>query len=463
MTSDDLSGSELQQRLAALEAENAALRKGVAAPAEPVRHGSIGRSVVAAILIVLGVLLAPVSVATGWAKATLTDTDAFVATYAPLADDPEVQQFIVDRTVSAIDEKLNIEGLVSDVITGLTGLGTPPRTTAALQALQGPAVQGIRATITRTVDGMVRSDSFATMWAEILRVSHQQTVQLLGNDPESVLRAGQDGSIGIQLAPIIARAKERLLAEGFGFASAIPVIDKTVVLAQVDALPTIKAIYATTLTVGLWLPWVVLALLVGGVLLSRSKPRATIWAATGFGLSMLALLIGFSVARIAMLASIPQSVLPGTVGGALFDAATESMQRTATVAFVAGLVVAVVAWLAGPFHTPRKLRRLYTDSVGHLRSAAARNGLSTGQVGVWVHRQRTLLLAGVALAAGLVLVFKRPLTPGGILWTLALGLLAVVVVTLVERPPEAVPETSTSEPSPLSTPEPTVELPDIRA
>lgn len=453
--------SELQQRLAALEAENNALRQAVTEPS-PVRHGGIGRAVVAAILIALGVLLAPVSVATGWAKATLTDTDSFVATYAPLAHDAEVQQFIVDRTVSAIDERLNIEGLVSDLITGLTGLGTPPRATVALQALQGPAVQGIRATITRSVDGMVRSDSFATLWAETLRVSHRQTILLLENNPEAVLRAGQNGSIGIQLAPIISRAKERLLAEGFSFASAIPVIDRTVVLAQVDAMPAVKAIYATTLTVGLWLPWVVLALLVGGVLLSRSKPRATIWAAAGFGLSMLALLIGFGVARIAMLTSIPQAVLPGTVGAALFDVATESMQRTATVALVAGLVVAVMAWLAGPFHTPRKLRRLYTDAAGQLRGAAAGHGLDTGQVGVWVHRQRTLLLAGIGLAAGLVLVFMRPLTPAGILWTLAIGLLAVVAVTLVERPPESVQATPTPEAEPQSTPEPTVELPDIR-
>ncbi|MGB7963177.1 MAG: hypothetical protein WCF12_09525 [Propionicimonas sp.] len=461
MTAADKSASELQRRLAALESENAALRQAVTEPA-PVRHGGIGRAVVAAILIVLGVLLAPVSVATGWAKATLTDTDSFVATYAPLAHDPEVQQFIVDRTVSAIDEKLNIDGLVSDIISGLTGLGTPPRATAALQSLQGPAAQGIRATITRSVERMVRSDSFATLWAETMRVSHRQTVQLLENNPEALLRAGQDGSIGIQLGPIISTAKERLLAEGFSLASAIPAINRTVVLAQVDAMPAIQAIYATTLTVGLWLPWVVLALLVGGVLLSRSKPRATIWASAGFGLSMLALLIGFGVAKIAMLASIPPTVLPGAVAETLFDTATESMQRTATVAFVAGLAVAVVAWLAGPFHTPRKLRRLYTDAVGHLRGAAAGHGLDTGRVGVWVHRRRTLLLAGIGLAAGLVLVFVRPLTPAGILWTLVIGLLAVVAVTLVERPPESVQATPTPEPAPQGTPEPTVELPDIR-
>ncbi|MGB4917872.1 MAG: hypothetical protein WBO89_09180 [Propionicimonas sp.] len=456
MTGDEPSTSDLRRRLAAVEAENDALRQSVK-PGDGRRpRGGLGRTLVATILIVLGVLMAPMAVVTGWAKATLTDTDAFVATYAPLAHDPEVQQFVVDRVVNAIDEKLNIDGLTTDIVNGLIGLGTPPRTTAALQALQGAAAQGIRSTITRSVDGLVRSDSFATVWAETLRVSHQQTIALLENHPDAVVRAGQDGSIGIQLAPLITAAKERLVAEGFAFASAIPVIDRTVVVAQADALPTIRAIYALTLTVGIWQPWVVLTMLLGGVLLSRSKPRATIWAAAGFGLSMLGLLVGFSWARILMLTSIPQSVLPGSVGGSLFDAATESMQRTATTALVAGVVIAMVAWLAGPFETPRTLRRLYTDGVARLRVAAARNGLSTGALGGWFHRQRTLLLAGIGLVAGLVLTFARPLTPQGIGWTLAAGVLAVVAVTLIERPPDPGLGTPLAAPG---EPEPTVELP----
>src|SRR3954447_16101241 len=88
------SADELRARLAALEVENATLRSG-----EEVTRSRTSRSrpraAVAVVLIVVAVLLAPVAVVCGWAKWTLTDTDRFVATYAPLAQQPAVQAYVV--------------------------------------------------------------------------------------------------------------------------------------------------------------------------------------------------------------------------------------------------------------------------------------------------------------------------------------------------------------------------------
>jgi hypothetical protein len=96
----DQHDDDWRARLAQLESENAALRAQMespppAAPATATVSGYRGRSrwwtALAATLIVIGCLLAPLAVIGGWGKATLTDTDAFVATYAPLANDPVVQ------------------------------------------------------------------------------------------------------------------------------------------------------------------------------------------------------------------------------------------------------------------------------------------------------------------------------------------------------------------------------------
>src|SRR4051794_23613667 len=93
--------ADLRERVARLQAENSTLREQLEAHPSAVedQKGSSRRSrgrgwtVLAAVLIVLGCLMAPLAVVTGWAKSTLTDTDAFVATYAPLARNPEVQSF----------------------------------------------------------------------------------------------------------------------------------------------------------------------------------------------------------------------------------------------------------------------------------------------------------------------------------------------------------------------------------
>ena len=48
------------------------------------------RSVLAAVLLVIGVVLVPVGATATWLRTTVTDTDTYVATITPLATDPAV-------------------------------------------------------------------------------------------------------------------------------------------------------------------------------------------------------------------------------------------------------------------------------------------------------------------------------------------------------------------------------------
>src|SRR5512133_1168396 len=78
--------------IARLSAENARLR-GQLGPAAEHRAAARGRAFFAALLIIIGVVLAPVSVVAYWTKGYIHDTDRFVASLAPLADDPAVQAY----------------------------------------------------------------------------------------------------------------------------------------------------------------------------------------------------------------------------------------------------------------------------------------------------------------------------------------------------------------------------------
>lgn len=99
-----------------------------------------GRRLLAVLLITLGVLLAPISVVAAWTKTELTDTDQFVATAAPLLDDPAFQTFLVDEVTAAINEEIDLEAITSDLFDGIAGLDLSPRAAEALQLLEQPAV-----------------------------------------------------------------------------------------------------------------------------------------------------------------------------------------------------------------------------------------------------------------------------------------------------------------------------------
>jgi hypothetical protein len=55
------------------------------------------RTVVAVLLIVLGCVLAPLAGVAVWARNQVTNTDRYVATVAPLASDPAIQNAVADK------------------------------------------------------------------------------------------------------------------------------------------------------------------------------------------------------------------------------------------------------------------------------------------------------------------------------------------------------------------------------
>ena len=56
-----------------------------------------------------------------------------------------------------------------------------------------------------------------------------------------------------------------------------------------------------------------------------------------------------------------------------------------------------------------------------------------------MHRYRSLIFALIAVVAGLVVMLTKPLTISTVGWTAFWAVLAVVVVTLVERPSATAP------------------------
>ena len=445
---------DLRERVARLEAENSTLRTQleaqprVAQDEKPSSRRSRGRgwTVLAAVLIVLGCLMAPLAVVSGWAKSTLTDTDTFVATYAPLARDPEVQSFVVDQAAAAINQNVNIEQYISDVIDGIKELGTRPRASAALDALKEPATQGAQTVIRNGIEDFVASEAFAQSWERSLRISHTQLLATLNNDPQALVAAQSDGTIGIQLGPIVEDIKAALLARDLSIASRIPPVDRTIPIAQSDQIPTVQAVYRTVVAVGSWLPWVALIFLAAGVLVARRRSVALICAALGLGVSMLVLVLGFTIGRGLLLTAVPTAVVPAGITTLFYDTATAAMYDTAVIGVVLAVSIAVVAWFAGPFRAPRRLRSFYNDGLAGLRHNAEQHGVTTGRVGEWTYAQRRVLHVIIALAASAAIILLRPLSVADIVGTVAIAVLALVIVSLIERPERAAPLQPVGEP-----------------
>lgn len=445
MTDPTSTETDLRARIEALESENASLRAtatadvssartAISAPAPRAKRHR-GRTIAAVALVIVGLLLAPVALVSAWARLQLVDTDRFVATFAPLAEDPDVQVYIADQVTTAIEEQVDIPALTKDVFDGIRSLDLPPRAEDALGLLEGPAAEGLSRLVGTAVDRVVTSDAFADVWAAALRASHRQFTAALQGDPDAALEIGPEGTLSVQLGPVIEAVKDRLEEQGVGFASAIPVIERSVVIAKADSLVLVQTVYTLAVAVGTWLPFVVLALLVAGVLVAKRRSAALVWTAGGLALTMLITLAGFGIGRSFFVGTVSPSIMPSGTAESLYDGLTELMISTIAAFIVLAVAVALIAWLSGPWRPARAVRGFADDGFGAIRGSAEAHGITTGRFGEGLHRSRVAVYAAIAVIAALVLLASRPVAVSTVVWTVVLALVAVLLVELLRRPP----------------------------
>ena len=440
--------SELAARIEKLEAENAALRSEAetaraagateAAGAAPRRRRQRGRTATAIVLVVVGLILSPVAVISAWARLELVDTDRFVATFAPLADEPAVQAYLADEVTAVIEEQVDIAALTSDIFDGLQQLDLPPRAQQALALLEAPATQGLQSLVSSVVDRLVQSDAFADIWATALRASHRAFVAAVEDDPGGALAISGDGTVSVELGPIVEAVKDRLEQQGVGFASAIPVVDRSIEVVQSDAFVLVETVYALAVAAGTWLPLICLALMVAGVLVAPRRIVALMWTSAGLALSMAIMASGVGIGRLYFVSAVSPSIMPASTARALYGGLVELMLNTIVAIFVLAVLVAVIAWFSGPWRPARAMRRWATSGFAAIRRAGASYGVTTGSFGIALDKWRSAAYLLIALVAAAVVLFNRPVTIGLVVSTVLIALLAVLLVELLRRPADEV-------------------------
>ncbi|MGV8908313.1 MAG: hypothetical protein ACOH1Y_04970 [Propionicimonas sp.] len=300
------------------------------------------RTALVAILVTLTGIVAPVSVVAAWASTQVSDTDAFVAAYAPLSRDPAVQQALAAQLSQTIQDRLGLPALTDELLGRLTG----PITSRLLPSLAGPLNSVVSEFIDTQVDAFVASDAFSRVWEVALRATHTQFAALLRGDGSASLTA-TEGTLQLQLGPFVDAAKQRLIANGFPLAERLPPVTTAVDLLQLDpgAVAQAQAGYRLLNGVAEWLPWLLLLLPALALLLARDLRRTVIacGAAVAIGIAVAWLSFRSVVEHAASVAAV--NGLPPAATAALADGALGPMRGPALAIGVLGVVIAFLAWL----------------------------------------------------------------------------------------------------------------------
>ncbi|WP_225094945.1 hypothetical protein [Streptomyces sp. CoH27] len=402
--------------MAALRARVAALEN---ARARPPRHRV--SSFVAAVLIVIGCVLAPLSVVAAWAADEVDDTGRYVATVAPLASNPDVQNAIANRATDALMTHLDLPSLLSGVVPQ-----DLPRLKRALGGRLGDALEGaVRSFVHDQARKVAASDAFKTVWFEGNRRIHSTLDKALTGSGGGAIQL-KNNAVTLDLGPVIDRVKQRLVDAGMTVAGHIPAVHTDITLVRSDEVGKVKTYVRLLQLAGNWLPVLAVLLVAAGVLLSVRRRRALVAGCLGVAVATGVLGIGLRVFRVIYLDRLPADVSP-KAAGAVYDALTHFLQTAVRMVVALAVVVALGAWLTGPGRYAGLVRRLWTSGIGAVRATADHAGLRTGPVGPFVRRYRTWI-TWLLVAASLVVYLLWTYPTGWVVVGIALCLLFVLAV-----------------------------------
>jgi hypothetical protein len=283
----------------------------------------------------------------------------------------------------------------------------------------------------------VQSDAFADVWETALRASHRslQAVAAGGTSSGAVV-IGENGEVGIQLGPIIEEVKQRLIDRGIGFAESIPVVDRTIVVAQSDALTVVGTVYNLAVAAGWWMPIVALVLFLAGILIARRRSTAVLGTGVGIALGAGVLAMGLGIGGSILALSAPNLGIPAGALASMYEQITAAMRDTAVVLTLLGIVIAVIAWMSGRWRGARAARAGVASVNSGVRGALLRRGVDTGRFGAWLYAQRVLVRIVLGALAVLWLMLLRPLSVGEVFLVLVVWLVVWWVFELLQRRPE---------------------------
>jgi hypothetical protein len=429
--SSNLSADD-KAELERLRAEVAELEQQVH-PAKPKRVGR-WRTVVATLLIVFGAIFVPAGIMGAWTKSQITDTNRYVQTIAPLANNAAIQDSVAENITNQIFKYVDVKGLTEQVFSKLGSKGIlPDFLVRQLQSLAGPVSAGIQNFIREQVNKIVHSGVFATAWVEANKVAHQSLVDALSGKTNGDVTVS-DGKVSVNMAALIGTVKASLSARGFGFADKIPEVNATFTIFQSKNLATAQRIYRILNPLAYVLILLAVLFLAAGAFIAKNRRRATIGA--GIAICVAAGLTALSLAlvRTGYLNAVPTEILSRSAAASIFDTVFRFLKDGIRNAALIGLIVALAAFLIGPASGAVALRRWCVQGIGAVRNGVEKLGVHLAVISDWLGPNARIFRALTVVGGIIWFILWKYRTPTDVLWIVFGMLVALAIIQFFASP-----------------------------
>jgi hypothetical protein len=368
------------------------------------------RRILVAVLVVIGCVLAPISVIGLWARNTLLDTNQYVDTVGPLARDPAIQQALSERVSRRLVESVDIEREIVDAF---------PRA----ESIAPSIAAGFETFVREATLRIAQTERFQDLWENANRRAHAQLLAVLEGEGTETVET-RDGKVVINVSGLTDLVKDRLGDRGVTlFERAEKELPQEFVLFDSEQLTKAQSAVRILRRATWVLPILTLLVFAVAIALSPNR-RRTLWrAALGLAFGMALLLIAFSMGRNFYLDAIENAGRSRDASAAAYDQVLGLLRLSLRTLFVVGLVVALGAWIAGPGRLATRIRE------GVLGLVRGKPGAEVTDVGRFVYTYRVALrVAVIGLGLLILVVLSHP----GPLAVIVIAVLIVVALLVIE-------------------------------
>jgi uncharacterized membrane protein YidH (DUF202 family) len=300
-------------------------------------------------LVVLGSVLAFLSVFAIWVERQALNTDDWVTTSGKLLDDSTIRSALADYLVDQLYENVDVEQELREILPGET------------KQFSGPLSGGLRQVAGDGAEKVLETSTAASLWKEANRTTHEQLVEVLNDEGNAV--STENGDVSLNLGSLLTNLANQV-GIGANLAEKLPPDAGQIDILHSDQLQTAQNITVAVKGLALLLSILTLAAFAGAIYLARDGRWVTVLSC---GVGLIAAGFAAIVARhIAGGIVVDQLVTEDSVkpaAEATWSIATSLMTSIATTLIVVGVLFAIAGWLASPTGSARACRRAFAPAL----------------------------------------------------------------------------------------------------
>jgi hypothetical protein len=358
----------------------------------------MGRMLIARVLVVLGALLAILSLLAGYVRFQGLDTDTVEGTASELIADPEIRNQVAVTLVDQLFANVDVEAELEQ------------RLPADQQGLAAPIAGAISLGADGAARRLLERPRIQELWVNVVTRAHRNLIAVL-EDEVGPLRT-EGGNVVLDLRPLIIQLGDQVAIAG-DLSTRLSPDAGLITIMEANQLETAQDLTQLAKALGMWLWLVPIALWAIALWIARGRRRAILrMIAISSIVAGLVVLVARRWGGSVVVDELTNVESVAVAAGDAWDILTSQLRDGGLTLIGIGVILLIGVWLVGPSEWAMDARRWLAPYLARAEIAFGAAAALFALLVWWgptiqLHRWQFVLAVAIALALGVEVIRRQ--------------------------------------------------------